>query len=101
VLLEGQSVVIIEDLVSTGGSSLKVVDVLRERGAVVKGMAAVFTYGFPQAEKAFHDANCELVTLSNYGYLIEQAVSAGYITEDQVEKLKNWKKNPAKWGELV
>lgn len=100
-LVEGQSVVVIEDLVSTGGSSLEAVAALKERGAVIKGMAAIFTYGFPQAEEAFQKAECQLITLSNYSYLIEQAVSAGFIQENQLESLKKWRKNPEKWGDLI
>jgi len=93
-------VVVIEDLVSTGGSSLEAVEVLKERGAVIKGMAAIFTYGFPQAEKAFQDAKCQLVTLSNYSYLLEQALTSGYVQENQAEKLNKWRKDPEKWGDL-
>jgi orotate phosphoribosyltransferase len=100
VLMEGQSVVVIEDLVSTGGSSLDAVKVLRERGAVIKGMAAIFTYGFPHAEQAFIKANCQLVTLSDYSYLIEQAMSSGFVKESQAEKLNLWRKDPENWGNL-
>ncbi len=101
VLNEGQSVVVIEDLVSTGGSSLDAVEAIRAKGAVVKGMVAIFTYGFPQAANAFKAAKCDLVTLSDYDHLIEQAMAEGYVQEGQSEKLKQWRKDPEKWGELL
>ena len=87
----------IEDLISTGGSSLKAVNALREAKAEVVGMLAIFTYGFPVAEEAFKAANVELTTLSNYNVLIDEAVKRGYVTEADIETLKEWRKNPSAW----
>lgn len=94
----GQSVVVIEDLISTGGSSLSAVAALREAGCQVKGMVAIFSYAFPQAEEAFREANCKLSTLSDYPSLIEQAITSEYIGSDQLETLEAWRKAPEKWG---
>lgn len=93
----GQTVVVIEDLISTGGSSLKAVEALREKGCVVKGMSAIFTYGFAEAESNFKKAKCQLQTLSNYNILVETALNKGYITENDVENLKQWRANPSEW----
>lgn len=98
VIESGQSVVIIEDLISTGGSSLKAVDALRKAGCEVKGMAAIFTYGFPVAEEAFKKAKCPAVTLSNYEYLIQQAVKSGYVEEKNLVTLAEWREKPEEWG---
>lgn len=98
VLSEGQNVVVIEDLVSTGMSSLRAVDAVKAAGANVKGMAAIFTYGFDKAEKAFKDAKCDLVTLSNYDNLITQAVQSGYLSEAELEKVKEWRVSPETWS---
>ena len=95
---KGQSVVVIEDLISTGGSSLKAVDALREAGCEVKGMAAIFTYGFKTAVDNFKKAKCELVTLSNYETMIAQALQSNYVTDKDLESLKAWRENPAEWG---
>lgn len=97
VVEKGQSVVVIEDLVSTGGSSLKAVEALREVGCDVKGMAAIFTYGFSVAEENFKKAKCKLVTLSNYETLIAQALESNYVTEDDLATLKLWRENPSQW----
>jgi len=94
----GQKVVVIEDLISTGGSSLNAVKALRDAGCDVVGMAAVFTYEFSKAADGFAAANCRLHTLSNYSTLILTAVETGYITEKDVETLKQWRKDPANWG---
>ncbi len=94
----GQNVVVIEDLISTGGSSLKAVEALRERGCTVKGMAAIFTYGFENAEQNFKNAKCNLKTLTNYDTLINVALNKGFISEKDVESLKQWRLNPAGWG---
>jgi orotate phosphoribosyltransferase len=94
----GQSVVVIEDLVSTGGSSLKAVEALRAAGCNVKALIAIFTYGFDVSENAFDEANCRLITLTDYEIMIEQAVDSGYITEADVESLKEWRKSPDTWG---
>lgn len=90
----GQKVVVIEDLVSTGGSSLQAVEALRNAGCEVLGMAAIFTYGFQKAEDNFKNAGCELTTLSNYNAMIDLAVRIGYVQPEQVEKLKEWRLSP-------
>ncbi|MCB9188613.1 MAG: orotate phosphoribosyltransferase [Flavobacteriales bacterium] len=96
-LREGQSVVVIEDLVSSGKSSLVAVDALREAGAVVKGMAAIFTYGFEVATENFKSYNCKLMTLSDYALLLQEAVDSDYITEDKLDTLKEWRTSPNSW----
>ncbi len=90
----GQKVVVIEDLISTGGSSLQAVEALRNAGCDVLGMAAIFTYGFRKAEDNFKAAHCELTTLSNYNAMIDLAVKIGYVKPEQVEKLKEWRLSP-------
>lgn len=90
----GQKVVVIEDLVSTGGSSLQAVGALRNAGCDVLGMTAIFTYGFQQAETNFENARCELTTLCNYNAMIDLAVKSGYVKPEQVEKLKAWRLSP-------
>jgi orotate phosphoribosyltransferase len=95
---KGQKVVVIEDLISTGGSSLNAVKSLREAGCEVLGMVAIFTYGFQKAADSFAAEKCELHTLSNYNALIECAVGSGYIGNAEVETLKNWRVDPSKWG---
>ena len=95
----GQSVVVIEDLVSTGKSSLIAVHALRERGCVVKGMAAIFTYGLAVAEKNFAEADVELRTLTDYDTLIEAALKEEYIRAADQESLANWRKNPEAWSD--
>ena len=97
-LKAGQKVVVIEDLISTGGSSLKAVEAVRAAGAEVLGMVAIFTNGFPVSENAFKEHNVELTTLSNYNAMIEAAVATGYVKEEQVETLKEWRKSPDTWG---
>lgn len=97
-LNEGQKVVVIEDLISTGGSSLKVVDALRKAGAEVLGMAAIFTYGFPIADQNFAERNVELVCLSNYDELLKEAQTLNYIPADALDSLSTWRQNPAEWG---
>lgn len=91
-------VAVIEDLISTGGSSLKAVDALRAEGAEVIGMAAIFTYGFPLADEAFKAANCKLITLSNYDNLLPRAQAAGQVNEGQLALLREWRKSPSTWG---
>lgn len=93
----GQKVVVVEDLISTGGSSLNAVQALREAGCAVTGMVAIFTYGFEKSVVAFRDADCELTTLSNYSVLVERALETGYITDSDVEALKEWRIDPASW----
>ena len=94
----GQKVVVIEDLISTGGSSLSAVKALREAGCIVLGMVAIFTYEFKKASDAFSTENCALNTLSNYTVLVETAVKTGYIGQTEVETLKKWRVDPANWG---
>jgi orotate phosphoribosyltransferase len=94
----GQKVVVVEDLISTGGSSLKAVEALRRAGCEVLGMAAIFTYGFPRAVEAFAAAKCPLITLSNYDALIELAVESGYITADLLPELQMWRQSPETWN---
>jgi len=96
-LEKNQKVVVVEDLVSTGGSSLKAVDALRKQGAEVLGMTAIFTYGFPLAEENFKKAECELFTLSNYKVLIDEAIKEGYVKESDLEVLMEWRKDPSNW----
>ena len=98
VVEKGQSVIVIEDLISTGGSSLKAVDALKEAGCAVKGMVAIFTYEFKKASDGFASEHCKLDTLSNYTALIETAVKTGYIGEAEVETLKKWRVDPSVWG---
>ena len=95
---KGQKVVVVEDLISTGGSSLGAVKALREAGCEVLGMVAIFTYEFKKASDAFAAENCTLNTLSNYSTLIETAVATGYITATDVETLKKWRTDPSVWG---
>ena len=93
----GMKVVVIEDLISTGGSSLKAVEAIRRDGCEVIGMIASYTYGFPVAVEAFKNANVELVTLTNYEAVLEVAVKTGYINEEDVALLDAWRKDPAHW----
>ena len=93
----GSKVVVVEDLISTGGSSLKAVAALREAGFEVVGMVASYTYGFPVAEVAFHEANVKLVTLTDYEHVVEKALETGYIKESEVSMLHDWRKDPANW----
>jgi orotate phosphoribosyltransferase len=88
----GQPVVVVEDLISTGKSSLEVVAALREAGCIIKGMVAIFTYNLPIAEKGFSDANCLLVTLSDYDILVKKALEINYITEEDLKVLQEFKK---------
>ena len=93
----GSKVVVIEDLVSTGGSSLSAVDALKMAGCDVLGMVAIFTYGFPTAEQNFANAGVKLDTLSNYNTMIEMAIEQGYVHPDELETLKEWRRDPASW----
>lgn len=88
----------IEDLISTGGSSLKAVEALRSAGAEVVGLGAIFTYGFPQAQEAFDKANCKAVTLTNYDTLLDIALRNNYIKQEELKALKAWKENPQAWN---
>mgnify|MGYP000200313913 CR=1 FL=1 len=99
VLTADQRVVVIEDLISTGSSSLKAVEALREANATIEGMVAIFTYGFPKASERFAEASCAVHTLSNYDFLLQQASASGYISSAQQETLSTWKSNPEAWSE--
>ena len=96
-LQKGQTVIVVEDLISTGGSSLMAVEALRNEGANVKGMAAIFTYGFPISEEKIAAAKLDVYTLSNYENLIEKAVEKKYVSEEELETLKSWNSNPSEW----
>lgn len=94
---KGAKVVVVEDLVSTGGSSLNAVEALRDAGCDVLGMVAIFTYGFPAAEQNFAKANVTLDTLSNYNAMIELAVEDGYVGAGDLETLQEWRSDPSNW----
>lgn len=96
---KGQNVVVIEDLISTGKSSLNAVEALKEAGANVKGMLAIFSYEFDIATKNFTDKNVNLTTLSNYSHLLEQAVDSQYISEKELQTLQDWRANPSQWNQ--
>jgi orotate phosphoribosyltransferase len=96
-LESGQNVVVIEDLISTGKSSLNAVEALKECGAVVKGMVAIFSYGFNIAETNFKESNVRLTTLSNYESLLDLASESSYISDKEMDTLKEWRKNPSIW----
>ncbi|MDE7411919.1 MAG: orotate phosphoribosyltransferase [Paramuribaculum sp.] len=96
-LKPGQKVVVIEDLISTGGSSLKAVEAIRGAGCDVAGMAAIFTYDFPIAIKRFKDNNVEVVALSNYNAMLEAALESNYILEADIDTLREWRRDPANW----
>ena len=95
---EGQKVVVVEDLISTGNSSLKAVEALRAAGCEVIGMVSIFTYGFEVANQNFKNANCKLISLSNYDDLIDQALESSCINPGEVELLKSWRADPANWA---
>jgi orotate phosphoribosyltransferase len=95
----GKTVVVVEDLVSTGKSSLATVDALREAGLDVKGMIAIFTYGLEVAGKNFSEKDCELITLSDYDHMISRAVETGYVKEEEKATLMNWRKDPQAWSD--
>lgn len=98
-LESGQNVVVIEDLISTGKSSLNAVDALKEEGAVVKGMVAIFSYGFEIASNNFKEKNVSLKTLSNYENLLEQALDSNYISDKELVTLQSWRSNPSEWNQ--
>lgn len=97
-LPEGAKVVVVEDLISTGGSSLKAVAALREAGFEILGMVASYTYGFPVAAEAFRAADVELTTLTDYEAVVKAALASGYIEEKHVPMLAEWRANPGEWG---
>lgn len=96
-LPKGSKVVVVEDLISTGGSSLKAVAALRSAGFEVVGMVASYTYGFKVAEDAFKAANVQLVTLTDYEHVVAKALATGYIHDNDVEVLNQWRRDPANW----
>lgn len=96
-LLPGQKVVVVEDLISTGGSSLKAVEAIRQAGCEVLGMVASFTYGFPVAEKAFSEAGVKLVTLTDYEHVVAKALETGYISQADTRLLSEWRQAPDRW----
>ena len=95
---KGQNVVVVEDLISTGGSSLLAVEALRNEGANVKGMAAIFTYGFAVSKERFEAANIDVITLSNYENLLQKAVDKQYVSENELVTLSAWNANPSEWN---
>lgn len=102
-LIEGkvspeQKIVVIEDLISTGGSSLKAVEALKKNDFSILGMVSIFTYGFSVAEKNFTNARVKLISLSSYSDLIEEGLRLNYVTQEQISSLKKWRENPATWG---
>lgn len=96
-LKPGMKVVVVEDLISTGGSSLKAVEAIRNNGCDVIGMVASYTYGFDAAKEAFQKSKVKLITLTNYEAVLDVALKTGYITEPQVPVLNEWRKNPSQW----
>ncbi len=97
-LQKGQNVVVVEDLISTGNSSLLAVEALKEAGANVKGMVAIFTYGFDVATENFKKADVELNTLADYEHLLHLAVAKNYITEKEIKTLQEWRESPSTWN---
>ncbi|MCW3124722.1 MAG: orotate phosphoribosyltransferase [Bacteroidetes bacterium] len=95
---KGQKVIVIEDLISTGGSSLKAVEALRAAGADILGLGAIFTYGFEKSVKAFEEANCKFFTLSNYESLLDKAIENDYAKAEDKDELVKWYKAPEAWG---
>lgn len=95
---KGQKVVVIEDLISTGGSSIKAIQALKEAELDVKGLIAIFTYGFKVADENFKNENCPYVTLTNYDFMVEEALSKDYITDSDVISLRKWKDSPETWN---
>lgn len=100
-LTTGRSVVVVEDLVSTGSSSLNAVHALRDAGCEVKGMVSIFTYGFDEAVKSFEAEKVNLKSLTNYRILLDQAMHDNYITEKDLLNLNDWRKSPSTWGRTV
>lgn len=99
-LKPGQRVLVVEDLISTGGSCLLAVDALREAGAMVTGVLAIFQYGFSKADIAFAEKGVDFKTLTNYDALVEEAARTGYVSESDLNTLKKWRENPDAWGAL-
>jgi orotate phosphoribosyltransferase len=97
-LKPGTKVVVVEDLISTGGSSLKAVEAIRNAGCHVSGMVAIFTYGFPIAEEKFKEAKVKLTTLCNYDAVLDEALKTEYIDESEIKTLQEWRHDPANWN---
>lgn len=100
ILKPGQAVVVVEDLISTGGSALKAVDTIREAGGVVEHCLAIFGYGFPEAKERFEKSQCQLHTLLNLDSLLQLAVKEGYIASEEKQVVDTWRQNPFEWGKL-
>lgn len=100
-IIEGQRVAVVEDLISTGKSSLQAVEALRAAGLSVAGLVAIFTYGFDQADENFAATKCRYATLSNYSSLIEYAAEHSYIAQNEINLLNTWRTNPAEWGKEI
>ncbi len=98
---QAKSYIVVEDLISTGGSSLLAVDALRENGATVAGVIALFSYGLDKAKNAFQEADCPFATLSHYGTLLTEAVDLGFINSSEKELLENWNQSPEEWSKKV
>ncbi|HEY0175393.1 MAG TPA: orotate phosphoribosyltransferase [Pedobacter sp.] len=98
-IVEGQRVVVVEDLISTGKSSLQAVNALKEAGLSVAGLVSIFTYGFDIADENFKEAKCRFATLSNYNTLIEYAAENSFIAQSDVDILNQWRRNPSEWGQ--
>ncbi|MDA7579823.1 orotate phosphoribosyltransferase [Crocinitomicaceae bacterium] len=96
---KGQKVVVIEDLISTGGSSLKAIAALRDAELDVRGLVAIFTYGFDIAHENFANAECPYVTLSDYNSMIAEALDSNLISQDDMDSLKRWRDNPSTWNQ--
>ena len=99
-LSPGQRVLVVEDLISTGGSCIVAAEAIREAGAEVVGVLAIFQYGFAKAKAAFSERNIEFKTLTNYEALIQEAINMGYVSENDLSTLKKWRENPEGWGAL-
>jgi orotate phosphoribosyltransferase len=98
VVKPGQKAVVVEDLISTGGSSLRAVTVLRNAGCIVRGLVAIFTYGFPVAAENFKKAGCEWISLTNYNILVDLAYKSGFIKKNEIKILKSWREHPENWN---
>lgn len=99
VIEEGQSVIVIEDLISTGGSSLKAVEALRQKGCIVKGLVAIFSYGFDVADQNMKNAQCPYFTLTDYDTLVKKAMDSNLIGSADLKSLRAWRENPAEWNQ--
>ncbi len=99
VVEKGQKVVVVEDLISTGQSSLKAVEALREAGCIVSAMVAIFTYELPVAIERFKNANVELISLTNYSTMLKQAIAEGYVEKEEYDTLQKWKNSPQEWSD--